>query len=301
MSTQWTQQAERSNRGMLSVLVWVATRIGRTPIRVILPLIVIYFFLTGSEARAASKRYLRKVLGRKPTIINQFRHFYVFAVVSVDRLFFLSDCYKGYQVEFFGQEIIDRYVSQGQGCLLLVSHLGSADVMRVYGTKEHHIPLRILMDRAHNPAVVELLEALNPELASRVLDSGRSAPELALAMQESLKAGDLIGIMADRPRVGEPVHYCNFLGDEAAFPTSLWSLSLVLKVPIILCVALYKGGNRYSVYFELMDEKPSAPRNQRQQVVAGYVERYASRLEHYVREAPYNWFNFYNFWRYESS
>ncbi len=286
---------------MLSVLAWIATHIGRTPIRLILPLIVIYFFLTGGKARSASKHYLNKVFGRKPTIIEQFHHFYVFAVVSIDRLFFLSDRHKDYQVEFFGLEIINRYVTQGQGGLLFVSHLGSADVMRVYGAKEHHIPLRILMDRAHNPGVVELLEALNPEMASRVLDSGRSAPELALAIQESLKAGDLIGIMADRPRVGEPVHHCNFLGDAAAFPTSIWSLSLVLKVPIILCVALYRGGNRYSVYFELMDEKPSAPRNQRQQVVANYVERYASRLEYYVHEAPYNWFNFYNFWHYESS
>jgi predicted LPLAT superfamily acyltransferase len=26
-------------------------------------------------------------------------------------------------------------------------------------------------------------------------------------------------------------------------------------------------------------------------------QRYADRLEHYCRVAPYNWFNFYDFWR----
>jgi predicted LPLAT superfamily acyltransferase len=26
------------------------------------------------------------------------------------------------------------------------------------------------------------------------------------------------------------------------------------------------------------------------------VRLYASRLEHYCRDAPYNWFNFYDFW-----
>jgi predicted LPLAT superfamily acyltransferase len=25
--------------------------------------------------------------------------------------------------------------------------------------------------------------------------------------------------------------------------------------------------------------------------------RYVERLEHYCRLAPYNWFNFYDFWR----
>jgi predicted LPLAT superfamily acyltransferase len=27
------------------------------------------------------------------------------------------------------------------------------------------------------------------------------------------------------------------------------------------------------------------------------LKRYAQRLEHYCRMAPYNWFNFYDFWK----
>jgi predicted LPLAT superfamily acyltransferase len=27
-----------------------------------------------------------------------------------------------------------------------------------------------------------------------------------------------------------------------------------------------------------------------------WTQRYVERLEHYVRLAPYNWFNFYPFW-----
>jgi predicted LPLAT superfamily acyltransferase len=27
------------------------------------------------------------------------------------------------------------------------------------------------------------------------------------------------------------------------------------------------------------------------------IDRYAARLEHYCRLAPYNWFNFYDSWR----
>ena len=27
------------------------------------------------------------------------------------------------------------------------------------------------------------------------------------------------------------------------------------------------------------------------------MQRYADRLAHYARSAPYNWFNFYDFWR----
>jgi hypothetical protein len=31
-------------------------------------------------------------------------------------------------------------------------------------------------------------------------------------------------------------------------------------------------------------------------VLAAVIRRYAARLEHHARQAPYNWFNFYDFW-----
>lgn len=301
MRAHWTEQSERGNTVMLQVLAWIALHLGRWPIHLLLYPIVSYFFLTASDARSASRKYLFKVRGRKPTIIEQFRHLYTFAVVSTDRLFFLSGQDKKFVVQLSGEEIFDQYIRCGHGCILLTSHLGSFEVMRVPGAKDHNLPIRILMDRAHNPAVVTLLDALAPDLAERVLDSGRSAPELVLSMESSLRAGDLLGIMADRARIGEQVQFCDFLGSKAAFPISPWSLSLVMNVPIILCFGLYQGGNRYTVHFELIAEKPSVSRKHRQQVITGYINRYVFHLEHYTRMAPYNWFNFYDFWSNESA
>jgi predicted LPLAT superfamily acyltransferase len=35
--------------------------------------------------------------------------------------------------------------------------------------------------------------------------------------------------------------------------------------------------------------------------VQEYVERFAGRLEHYCALAPFEWFNFYEFWQGEGS
>ena len=40
-----------------------------------------------------------------------------------------------------------------------------------------------------------------------------------------------------------------------------------------------------------------AQRTSRDAVIAEHAQRYASRLEHYLRLAPLQWFNFYRFWR----
>ena len=37
-------------------------------------------------------------------------------------------------------------------------------------------------------------------------------------------------------------------------------------------------------------------RRDREASVRPWVERYARRLEHHCRAAPYNWFNFYDYW-----
>ena len=43
-----------------------------------------------------------------------------------------------------------------------------------------------------------------------------------------------------------------------------------------------------------MEEPELASRDR--EAVRRWMQRYAARLEHYCRQAPYNWFNFYDFW-----
>ena len=86
------------------------------------------------------------------------------------------------------------------------------------------------------------------------------------------------------------------LGREASFPAGPALLAAVSAVPVILFVGLYRGGNRYDIHFELLDEQVVLARDDRQQALQQWYCRYVERLEHYVRLAPDNWFNFYRFW-----
>lgn len=301
MTSHWTEQSERSNKTTLSILAWLALHLGRRFILMLLYPIAAYFLLTARKSRRASRAYLSRALGRVPTIYEQFRHFYTFAVVSVDRFFFLSGRLNKFDIELHGRNVFDKYVKQGQGCILLVSHMGSFDVMRVPAIKKNALPLHILMDRKHNKNAIALLEALNPELAKGVLDTDIPAPELALTMEAHLRKGEFLGIMADRAQKDERVAHFDFMGSPAAFPMSPWSLSLVLKVPVILCFGLYRGKNRYTVHFELLTEQMSAPRKMRDQVINQSMSKYVSRLEHYAKLTPYNWFNFYDFWSHDTT
>jgi predicted LPLAT superfamily acyltransferase len=73
-------------------------------------------------------------------------------------------------------------------------------------------------------------------------------------------------------------------------------LAAMLRCPVYLMVGLYRGDNRYDLYFEPLIDGASVDRKERDRVIQSWQLRYVERLEHYCRIAPYNWFNFYDFW-----
>ena len=104
-------------------------------------------------------------------------------------------------------------------------------------------------------------------------------------------------LLADRARPGNQVATVDFLGNPASLPTAPWQLAAALGAPVVLCFGLYRGGNRYDLHFESFLEAGTVERSRRDELLRTAMQRYADRLAHHARSAPYNWFNFYDFWR----
>ena len=62
-------------------------------------------------------------------------------------------------------------------------------------------------------------------------------------------------------------------------------------------IALYRGGNRYEVHFERFADALAISRRPTAAEIEAMIERYVARLEQHCRNAPFNWFNFYDVWR----
>jgi predicted LPLAT superfamily acyltransferase len=73
-------------------------------------------------------------------------------------------------------------------------------------------------------------------------------------------------------------------------------LGATMHCPVVLFFGLYRGGNRYDIYFEHFADEIALNREHRAEEIQLWMQRYVARLEHYARLAPYNWFNFYSFW-----
>jgi len=296
MSAYWEQQRERSTVAALHLMIWASLFFGRFIIRIVLWFIVGYFILTGPTARHASQHALRRLLQREPTWRDVARHFYHFAMCAVDRLYLLKDTRHQFQIDVTRPEEVADLAARGTGCLLVVAHLGSFEPLRKLGTLQRKLPITILMDRKQGQMLVQMLERINPDFALQIIDAAQRGPELMLQLKDALLAGRMVCIMADRARADERAVSVDFCGSPARFPVGPWALASALRVPVILGFGLYRGGHRYTGHFELFSEQLHLPREQRAAELQACAQRYARRLEHYARLAPYNWFNFYDYW-----
>lgn len=270
---------------------------GRTAARLVLyPITAFYLVQRGPERRAARK-YLQQVLGREPSLWDIAKQIHCFAAVTLDRVFLLSERFKRFDIRVFGLDEMRQQWGKKQGVLVFGSHLGSFDSLRVLAEFRRDVQVRVVLDVEQNPTITTILNTLNPELARSIINARRDGAVTALAIKEALDQTALVTLLVDRARPGNQVVTADFLGQPAPFPTGPWQLAAALKVPVVLCFGLYRGGNRYDLHFELFAESVRMERSDRQASLNAIIQRFADRLAHYARSAPYNWFNFYDFWQ----
>ena len=299
MSTHehWQNRPEGGGRFAIWLIRAIALYGGRRLGRLCLYPITLYFFVRRGPERQASRQYLQRAFGRPATTWQVLKHIHCFAATILDRIFLLAHGEQPFQIETEGLALLDERLAQGRGVLLFGSHQGSFEALRAIGARRPEMPLRVVLDKQKTPAMTELLEALAPDVGACVIDAAQDGTTIALAMAEACHDGALVAMLADRGRGHEVLRRTGFLGSSAPFPISPWLLAHTLQVPVVLCFGLYLGGNRYKLIFEPFSDQVHIPRQDRGPALDALIARYAQRLEHYIHVAPYNWFNFYDFWQ----
>ena len=292
---EWAQRPERSNRTMLQVISWISLHLGRAPARFVLAGISLYFLAFSPVAKAASRTYLRRALSREPRFADLFRHFHSFAATIHDRIFLLNGRFDLFEIEVHGKAVIDEVLATGRGAFLMGAHMGSFEVVRAIGRNQPGLKVAMVMYQDNARKLNAALAEINPAAEQDIIPLGQI--DSMLRVQSSLDDGVALGILSDRTLSGDPTLRLPFLGADAEFPLGPMRLAAMLKRPVLFMSGLYLGGNRYAIHFERLADFSTLERAGRDAAIRTAVEAYAASLERHCRAAPYNWFNFFDFWR----
>lgn len=311
--SHWAHLTERGSRFGLRMLVLSYRLFGERLVKLLLYPVVTYFFLTGRQARTASLNYLKKVstqmvvdqapsTGVRANWCGSFHHMMMFAQSALDKLAAWTGVFDHGRIIFPERHAFDALLTSGRGALLIASHLGSIEMTRALATNAQRAVVNAVVytDQAQN--FNQTLEQANGEFGVNLIQVSHFGPDTAIMLKEKIDRGELVVIVGDRtpPADSGRVSQAQFLGALASFAQGPWILASLLECPVYLFFCLQQQ-QQYEIHFEAFVDQIKLPRKTRQESLQVLIQQYASRLQVYCLKAPYQWFNFYDFWQEEKA
>ncbi|MGH7886640.1 MAG: acyltransferase [Candidatus Binatia bacterium] len=303
-SRHWAQIDEVSFVGGMRLLFWLGRVFGRWPFRAVLYPVMLWYVVAKPWARAASKDFLCRMAkldgttGIDAGVTGVLRHFASFGECILDKLLLWCGLFDTGSVELHGVEQIAGQIAAKRGALLICCHLGNLELCRVMSKRQPGLKLTVLQHTKHATRFNQLLAKVNPDSQLNLMQVTDLTPATAALLKEKIDQGEFVAIVGDRiPVAPEPrVALAPFLGAMAPFPVGPYLMASLFQCPVYLLFSL-RTRRGWEIHFESFRESIYLPRQDRTAVLAALAGAYAARLEHYCRQAPLQWFNFYDFWQ----
>lgn len=300
----WATIGEAGMSAGLWLLWFVHRTLGRWGFRVLMAPAVVWFVALRPVARHASIEYLTRVGVLSPasgTLARwraAIRHFQSFAETVLDKALVWGGRLDVRDAPAIVDPRFGADAAAGRGGVMLVAHHGNLEVLRAFGRRLPALRLNVLVHSANSVRFMRVLERLDPKATLDLLQVTQLDAAMASLLADRVARGEWVVIAADRIPVtgGERTVEAPFLGRPAAFPIGPWVLARSVGGPVYWLSCTRHAGT-YRFECRRFAERIELPRASRAAAIGGYVARYADLLEAQCRDTPYQWYNFYPFWR----
>ncbi|MFT6389582.1 MAG: putative LPLAT superfamily acyltransferase [Cellvibrionaceae bacterium] len=270
--------------------------------------VAFYFLLFNAESRRASQFFLKLhwqvnpgFWVKKPSFFNSVIHFKQFAETILDKaLAWSSEITEDeFVVEDFS--IIEELMADKRGQLVIGTHFGNLEYCRGFMQRYKEKIINILVYDKHSANFVQVMQKLNSDSRVNIFQVDEFDVATILLLKQKIDKGEWVFIAGDRIPLGglQRTIEVDFLGKKAPLPIGPYLLAKALECPVKLMFGYrHPKLGKDKVCFEVVPfaEAIHFSRKSRQQALHVYAQEFASNLERHSLQAPYQWFNFYDFW-----
>lgn len=193
--------------------------------------------------------------------------------------------------------VFDRLLGDGRGILLVAAHFGSWELGAVILRKLFGYPLTMVAMAEPSPVVNRIRTDMRKSLGVELIEVRRGI-DTPLQIRRHLAENRIVGMLLDRHlgRDRVPVRFC---GSEAHFLRTPALLGYLTGAPMLPAWIVRHPDGRFQCLF---DEPLYAPRSaDREATIRETTQKMAMLLEAKVRAYPHLWYQFYPFWKSQSS
>lgn len=242
------------------------------------------------QQRRHSRDYLRVVLRREPSLMEVFRHFFVFEEMLMLKLRIASG--RPHRGELApGSEDFRRIIDTNETALLGTFHFGDSDLTGfLFGGQEKR-RVSLIRQRVENSDDTDELARRFAGWVSFIWVNANENP--LFAIKEAIESGSSVALTCDRIEFsarGEPFH---FLGARRLFPFTIYHLAWIFKKPVLLSVGV-PGRPGETIVHSSPAWRPDATLSRAENLERAreHFQAFLRLLEDLLRINPYWWFNF---------
>ncbi|NTV15361.1 MAG: lysophospholipid acyltransferase family protein [Desulfobulbaceae bacterium] len=259
------------------------------------PVITVYV-LGSRKIHRLTGPYLRRRFpdhGRLARWRDTHRIMLSFGRVLVDRAWLGLRPQAALQGSLEGQDELLALAGEGRGLVLLTAHVGNWQSAMAHLTG-FQVPINSLMHYQEEAVAKHYFDLRRKVMPCKIIKSDSFMGGLVEATA-ALQRGEVVTIMGDR-YAGGPFTEVELLGAKVRLPAAAYSLAAATGSPVAVLLAAKTGRRQYCLkLWEVFRPEPSDRENRRRDM-AKWAQRFAGALEGYLREYPYQWYNFFDFW-----
>jgi predicted LPLAT superfamily acyltransferase len=191
--------------------------------------------------------------------------------------------------------VLKGALAEGKGVILLGAHVGNWEVGGHSLGKTDLVVNLVLVDKEAR-RIKKMLDSAMEDRRFKILTASSdllsSIPILA-----ALRRGEIVAFNGDRSVEGLPSVEASFLGGKADFPIGPYLLSALSGAPIIQSYAMRDAVEKYRFFCFRHPGVKGKVRGPDDPAIKEATTAFATRLESLLEQYPFQWYNFYSFWK----
>ena len=295
-NSNWSSKSIGSKFGHQSFYLMVKIG-GRRLAYFFLYFIVFYYVVFYPAVKEKADPYLSKRFpdsGILKRICDRYLLILHLGKVLIDRAIFGICGQESIHIAFDNEDDLLKIKALNSGFVILMSHVGCWQVI-MSALSELGKPVNLLMLQDDQDVDKHYFEHGRQENFFNII-----SPEQFLGgtieMLNVLNNDEILCIMGDRIFKNKELSVdVQFLGGDALFPLSAYKIASVAQKPVVILYSRKSGPDSYALSIPQIIHVPAKIGKKRGNY-RPYVQKFVTSLEQYIKEYPYQFFNFYDMW-----